>query len=156
MTDTGTLEAVEPTALVLKWTTSRGVETYGWNVCTVRDFNTGKAYRCKGGGYDMTGTVLGEWLEATYPARIAALAPRCASTYDGNGNGYQLNPGGDLYGATAFHDGRVILDGAAGVESMLKVAAAAGLKLTRTYVERGRNRGETTGWIVSALDGGQA
>lgn len=58
--------------LRMSWSVSRGRDTYGYNICKLTDGNTGKQYRCMGGGYDMQGTVFGDWLEANYPDRLAA------------------------------------------------------------------------------------
>jgi len=44
-----------------KWTVSRGRDTYGYNICTLY-IDGKKAARCNGGGYDMQGTCLGNWL----------------------------------------------------------------------------------------------
>jgi len=48
---------------VFKWTVSRGRDTYGYNICTLR-INGDKVAACNGGGYDMEGTCLGDWLTA--------------------------------------------------------------------------------------------
>lgn len=60
------------TTLEIKWTVSRGRDSYGYNVCTL--FVDGmKAARCNGGGYDMKGTVLGSWLAKAYADRLLKL-----------------------------------------------------------------------------------
>lgn len=43
------------------WTVSRGGNTCGYNICTLYIDGT-KVSRCNGGGYDMQGTCLGNWL----------------------------------------------------------------------------------------------
>ena len=146
------------TYLSIRWGISRGRDTYGYNVVTLTDQTTGKKYRAKGGGYDMTGTVFGEWLQDAHQDALRVIAHCAAAYYDGTGNGYTARAGerwqpsnrnGLLYGMTEFHDGRIVLDGACGIESMTRVAEAIGLELTRTYKTSGRNRGETTGWVVA-------
>lgn len=45
-----------------KWSVSRGRETYGYNICTayVDDEKVGQSM---GGGYDMQGAAIADWLE---------------------------------------------------------------------------------------------
>ena len=47
--------------LKFKWTTSKAQDSYGYNVCTLL-VNREKKARCNGGGYDMQGTCLGDWI----------------------------------------------------------------------------------------------
>lgn len=62
------------TTLEFKWTVSRGRETYGYNICTL--FVDGsKVAACNGGGYDMQGTSLGDWVARTYRDRLMTLTP---------------------------------------------------------------------------------
>lgn len=44
--------------LTISTGTSRGRETHGYPIVRLRDSETGKLYRCMGGGYDMVGIVL--------------------------------------------------------------------------------------------------
>ena len=67
--------------LTIKWTVSRARDTYGFNVCTLTD-TRGRKARCNGGGYDMTGTVVGDYLGAWYQDELLAIKDRAASTYD--------------------------------------------------------------------------
>ena len=47
--------------LQFKWTVSRSRNSYGYNVCSL--FVDGaKVSSCNGGGYDLTGTALGNWM----------------------------------------------------------------------------------------------
>ena len=47
--------------LKFKWTTSKAQDTYGYNICTLL-VDSQKVSRCNGGGYDMKGTCLGDWV----------------------------------------------------------------------------------------------
>ena len=130
--------------------TSRARDTYGYNTVTVTD-EAGRKFKCMGGGYDMTGTVFGEWLADTHQTELRAWAAALGATADENGR----TPVPDHYGAflvpASKHvplASRVLLDGACGIESMLRIAKALGLKLERTYKPSGPSRGETTGWLV--------
>lgn len=60
------------TTIELRWTTSRGRDTYGYNICTLYADGR-KLARCNGGGYDMEGTCLGTWLAREYADRLLAL-----------------------------------------------------------------------------------
>jgi rubredoxin len=57
------------------WGTSRGRNTYGYTTCTLRE-NGKRIAACNGGGYDMRGTVLGNWLTYAYRDRLLALRPQ--------------------------------------------------------------------------------
>jgi hypothetical protein len=55
--------------LELRWTVSKGRDTYGYNICTL--FVNGiKAAACNGGGYDMQGTSVGNWMATAFPERL--------------------------------------------------------------------------------------
>jgi len=98
--------------LKIKWSVSRGRDTYGWNICTLYDGD--RAYRTKGGGYDMVGTVFGEWLLAHYSDKIEKLDQ------------------GQFYGLECYN-GQTYLDGACGLNCMIKIAKAIGLGIREYY-----------------------
>ncbi|HKN42978.1 MAG TPA: hypothetical protein VJW23_03575 [Propionibacteriaceae bacterium] len=133
------------TYLSLKWTTSRAHDTYGYNVITLTDERTGKKYRAMGGGYDMVGTVFADWLSDTHRDELRDWAGPL---------GWE-NPEATVkqvkgfYGAIQMPTGRVRLDGACGLDSIMRVARALGLEIERTFKPTGPSRGETTGWFVS-------
>lgn len=62
------------TDLHFKWTISRARDTYGYNVCTLHADGR-KVARCNGGGYDMKGTCLGDFIAKHYADRLNALTP---------------------------------------------------------------------------------
>lgn len=127
------------THLKLSWSISKGRDTEGYNICRLDDNNTGKRYKCMGGGYDMTGTVFGQWLADVYQAELQAAGSAVTG----------------LYGARSKADGSVSLDGACGLECMLEIAEAIGLEVEREYVKTGRNKGQTIGWYVSMANKGE-
>lgn len=98
-----------------KYTVSRGAETYGYNICTLY-INGEKVSSCNGGGYDMRGTALGDWIEVQWPDEIKALP---ASFRDKKG--FQKG----FYGLT-HRDGKSFLDGACGISCMQDVLTAIG------------------------------
>lgn len=133
--------------LVLSWATSKGRNTYGYNICRLDDRNNGKRYRTIGGGYDMMRTVFGQWLQENYQQELQAIKAR--SHYITDENGTKSNPRLDsLYGMRWRSDNTVSLDGACGIESMIKIAEAIGLEVERDYIAKGKRRGETIGWYV--------
>ena len=71
------------------WGVSRGRDSYGYNICSLKVDGV-KASSCNGGGYDMRGTVLGNWLARTFPKKLLRLRPEDTG-------------GKPLYGL-AFHD----------------------------------------------------
>lgn len=139
--------AEQTTHLTLTWSVSRGRETYGYNIRTLTDDATGKRYRCMGGGYDMTGTVFAEWLQEVHQDRLKAIGGRAHGQYVPAEGGWQrgADNADGLYGMAVYaYDGRlgvqrVSLDGGCGMESMVRIAEAAGLSVQRVY---GRKDGE--------------
>ena len=159
------------TYLTVKWSTSRGRETYGYNICTVTDQETGKHFRCMGGGYDMLGTSIGEWIQDTYQDRLVAISNqaymrRTENTGDKTGLWNQEKNDKGLYGMSYYvhsnlnqekndkglygmsyyvHSNLVVLDGACGINSIETIAKAIGVKLSRTW----NQKGHTTGYVVT-------
>lgn len=136
--------------LVISWSTSKGRDTYGWNICRLDDRKTGKRYKTTGGGYDMIGTVFGEWLADYYQADLLALVKdlmRNPEAFEDCGysvSGYIKFK--DLYGMTYnTKNGRVDLDGACGINSMQAIARAIGLEVQW----EGNRKGQTTGYYVA-------
>ena len=58
--------------LKYKWTVSKAVDTYGYDICTLF-VNGDKVSRCNGGGYDMQGTCLGDWIERKFKDDLLQL-----------------------------------------------------------------------------------
>jgi hypothetical protein len=139
--------------LSLSWATSRGRDTFGYNIARLDSRATGRRYRTCGGGYDMIGTVLGEWLESEHQDRLRAIADRAGSYYSKTG-GYHSHRTADgrgpdfayLYGMTRNDDtGAVTLDGGCGRSSMECIAQALGLSLSAVC----NRRGHVTGYMVT-------
>lgn len=132
------------TAHTLKIThgTSYARETNGYPTVTVTD-ELGRKAKCMGGGYDMNGTVLAEWICAVYPDRVAKLGERAYYTYK-PGTGTVVNRDG-LYGV--HYDagtGATRIDGAVGVSTVERMAREElGLTITAKYTGMGLK-----GWTV--------
>ena len=135
------------THLSLSWSTSRGADTYGYNIARLDDQNTGKRYRCMGGGYDMIGTVFADWLQDVYQSELLELVKRVPMVDAGyQVTGYLKNE--KLYGLSVTPKGVVTLDGACGLSSMITVCDALGLDVERT----GNRKGHTTGFYVTSKE----
>jgi hypothetical protein len=137
------------TYLRVKWSTSRARDTYGYNIVSILDETTGKRFRATGGGYDMTGSAFGEWLQTTFQDRLTAISNRAHMVWTDKGNGEpwkHVSSERGLYGMSFYtHDGRVVLDGACGLSSMERIAEAIGLSVKHTV----NASGHTTGFIIT-------
>lgn len=60
-------------SISITWGVSRGRDSYGYTTCTLRNERGVKVAGCNGGGYDMTGTVIGNWLAYTFPNELRKL-----------------------------------------------------------------------------------
>lgn len=157
--------------LALSWGTSKGRDTYGYNIARLdapswvvvnpetkewTERRAAKRYRSMGGGYDMTGTVVGDWLEERYQDRLLKIKHRISCHILGGGKRSQTV---GLYGGTYFTAGEhscgneyVSLDGACGIRSMETIAEAIGVSLT-AIVNR---KGHTTGFMVTDYGNSEA
>lgn len=143
------------TYLTVKWTVSRGINTYGYNICTLTDTDTGKKYRATGGGYDMLGTVFGEWLQEVHADKLQTIRDSAHTVYHRATDGSYDHSATErfdagLYGMSTIYTAKmtsatVRLDGACGLESMKRIAEAVGLNV-RSLVNR---KGNVEGFIVS-------
>jgi hypothetical protein len=62
------------TTIEITWGTSRGRDTYGYTVCSLR-YNGRLISRCNGGGYDMRGTVVGNFVTWAFAPELRLLKP---------------------------------------------------------------------------------
>jgi len=88
-----------------KWSVSRGRDTYGYNICTAY-VDGQKVGKSMGGGYDMKGAALAKWLEQF------------------------VRPEHNFYGLNRRDDGSFYLDGACGLDTLLR-----GLGLEYRYIQ---------------------
>lgn len=132
--------------LALSWSTSRGQDTYGYNICRLDDTNAGKRYKTIGGGYDMVGTVVANWLQDVFQDELQALALTIESKPYAT-TGWLQFPG--FYGMFKKANGSVILDGACGLDAIRNIANAIGVQWRQIMNKRGR---EVIGYDVSPVD----
>lgn len=109
--------------LELKWTISRARETEGYNVVTLIDER--KKFKAMGGGYDMVGTVFGQWLQHNYLEKLEKL-PSAGPHGDKEG----------FYGLFHIPNCSVRLDGACGIDCMIKIAKALGLEVKTIWKDK--------------------
>lgn len=130
--------------LAISWSTSRGRDTYGYNICRLDDKKAKQRFRTCGGGYDMLGTVFGEWLENTYQEKLVELFRNTPLSDAGcSAPGYMKNK--DYSGAVITPKGKVTLNGACGINCMIRIAEAAGIEVTQDY----NKKGHTVGYFIT-------
>lgn len=125
--------------LEIKWSISRGRDTYGYNICSLYVYGQ-KVTDCNGSGYDMIGTVIGELVTALFKSELEELSKGADLTNhhsDGReikfynpkyGNRYE----DDCYGLyTSDFDGNrtVAINGACGESSVQDIMNAIGYDL---------------------------
>lgn len=125
--------------LEFKWTTSKGRDTYGYNICSLY-VDGKKVTSCNGGGYDMKGTCLGEFIKMQFLEDLKKLP----ANY-GSGDNHRGFYGLVFYNPKTgnrkpeFEEGfKVSLDGACGFSSMERVLNAIGYKIK--YISQSKNR----------------
>ena len=122
--------------LAFKWTVSRGRDTYGYNICSLW-VHGHKVESCNGGGYDMQGTCLADYLMSEYKDRIIKLPAQYSSLDKGKGF-YGLCYWKNGKRRRAYSDGAsVSLDGGCGFSSIERIAKRIGLNLR--YVHGSKN-----------------
>jgi len=120
----------------VSWSVSKGRDTYGYNICRL-DGPNGKRYRTCGGGYDMVGTVLADFMCDQFQIQLRELVLLNAERTEECGysvSGYRKLP--ELYGLTVTPKGRVEVDGACGVSSVIKIFRAIGIDVQSTCGRR--------------------
>lgn len=132
--------------LALSWSTSRGHETYGYNIVRLDDTQTDRRHRAMGGGYDMVGTVFGQWLQENFQDALKTIEPH-VRYYPGRvsepgkfgfyGLSWDVNQAGEVV--------KVRLDGGCGLESMIRIAEAVGIWVGAVTNKKGRTIGFQVG-----------
>lgn len=120
--------------LHFKWTISRGQNTYGYNICSLLVDGV-KVSKCNGGGYDMQGTVLGEWIQNNYQdqlkKRFATELSNITEKDYSDHSGYCYKSIDNFYGAkiSGKQGGelKIELDGGCGLDSMKRIAETIGI-----------------------------
>ena len=122
----------------IRWTVSCAKSTYGYNICSLWEAGK-KVASCKGGGFDMPGTVLGNWLKLNYASRIEKLyAPKFFGLIfvkkRNNRDCDCVDASNEYKYLKKYSNGcRISLDGSCGWSNMEKVAGAIGLTIKQDY-----------------------
>jgi len=120
-----------------KWTTSRAKDTYGYNVCSLW-VDGRKVSSCSGGGYDMQGTCLADYIAAQYANRLL----------DNNEEFYGLS-----YEDPTFDPGKAVLPDGRTLEE--QEASGMSLWLLRCQAwDQATSRKPTERHTVPIIDGG--
>ena len=110
--------------ILFSYGVSRARDTYGYNIVTLTSSAQGKKFRCMGGGYDMHGQVLGEYVQycATQEQLLAAVSAD------------------DSLPVTVLHTGCAVVVGASGEASVLRLMRAIGweVKAIHSFDRQGR------------------
>lgn len=125
--------------LKFKWTVSRGRDTYGYNICSLY-VDGNKVSSCNGGGYDMQGAALANWMEEEFQEKIQKLPSNCGSMDNSKGF-YCLS----FYNTKTHkkqhrfskHVEKAHIDGACGFSSVERILNAIGYKLE--YIDEDSN-----------------
>jgi hypothetical protein len=120
------------------WTTSRGRDTYGYHICTLRDKLNNKVSSTCGGGYDMKGTCLGEFINKIFAKELRRLTANSGSSDGGfYGLSHYNNKTGKYQKRASKHTNSYV-DGGCGFSSMEDILNKIGFKLS--WVIESKNR----------------
>lgn len=124
--------------LTFKYTTSRGQDTYGYNICSLY-IDGQKKYSTCGGGYDMKGCVLGQYIKNNFYNDIIKLDGNIGTGDSGGyyGLSYYLKTDEKLENIKSYQEGcRVSLDGMCGFRSMEVILNAIGYGIEYMYSDK--------------------
>lgn len=113
-----------------RWTVSRGRDTYGYNICTLY-IDGVKVSSCNGGGYDMQGTCLAEWLQEIAIEELKHLTTNYGSSTPDRKGYYGLsyrNSKTKKRQRRFSKDCTVSLDGGCGFSSIERIGNAIGYR----------------------------
>jgi len=127
----------ENTRLMFKWSVSKGRDTYGYNICSLY-VDGKKMYSCNGGGYDMTGTCLADWIKDAFTEELKTIKSNRGG--DDKCGFYGLSfftiprESGEKSGPVQYHQTHqegdsISLDGACGFTSMERILDQFGYHL---------------------------
>ncbi len=127
---------MEETVLKFKWTVSKARDSYGYNICSLW-IDGKKVSSCNGGGYDMKGTALGNWMAQGFTDELLKLTQ-------------------EFYGLS-FHDpnydpSKAVIDGQT-VAEREKEGKSVGLERYQAF-HGASSKVPTETHIIPLLDGG--
>lgn len=89
--------------LTVRWGVSRGADSYGYTTCSLKVAGVRRGY-CNGGGYDMTGTVLGQFIADEFSEELRSMGTRELV------RGSRASFYGLSFHDPSFNPGRVVLE----------------------------------------------
>ena len=129
--------------LNFKWTISKGINTYGYHICTLKNFRNEKIASTCGGGYDMKGTVLGEMINQFFPNELKKLVANSGSLdtpigfYGLSHHNTKAKTGKRRFLKRANKNTDSYVDGACGFDTMKAILHKIGFKIQ--FVKENKN-----------------
>lgn len=134
-------------SLSFHWSISRGRDTYGYNICSLYVDGRKAASTC-GGGYDMKGTALGDWMKKQFTEGLKGLESEIQTPDGKRSMGhyglffYRKTKEGPYDRLPKWEPGAEIsLDGGCGFSSMERILKALGWSLE--WVNTGSKKSDT-------------
>ena len=110
----------------------------GYGSSRIQNANGETLCKATGCGYDRFGTVIGDFIELTFPDELQRLAKRfCKTKYPTGGKSSKA-----FYGLFTRPDGTPYLDGACGYDSMTSILNCIGFELVKVGSVEKSNSGE--------------
>ena len=91
--------------LAIKYGISRAKDTYGYGLVTIKEMLHDTRYQECGGGYDMLGSALGQFIQDNFQPALLELTGQIKN----------------FYGMRKNQSGSIIMDGACGLDSMILI-----------------------------------
>lgn len=113
--------------LEFKWTTSKARDSYGYTICSLW-ISGRKVAWCDGGGYDMIGAALAEWIQAAFHEELKKLKAdkRLGLSFCGPEPGYKNHK-------TWRSGDSIEISNYIGIGTMIKLLRALGHNLESLY-----------------------
>ena len=113
--------------LTFKWTTSRARDSYGYNICTLRNKRGNKLNSNCGGGYDMQGAALGDFINDHFGDELKKLSS--ADFYGLNHYNPKAKTHKRRFLKRATDKTQTYVDGGCGFDSMRRILEKIGFEL---------------------------
>ena len=123
-----------PQIFAFRKSVSHGRDTYGYNICSLW-INGKKCATCKGGGYDMKGKCLADWIQSNFQNELKTLHANYGIGDHSKG----------FYSLQCYSGAEIRVQGGAGFSAMVQILNALGYKLELRHETR-------KAWSVYFLD----
>jgi hypothetical protein len=117
------MNKLEIRILNLKWTISKARNTYGYNVLTLTDISSKKRYKTWGGGYDMHGAALGEYIQETFQQELREM--------------FDVSRERDTCYGIFIRKNKVLIDGYCGFETVADIAKLINIHVSKVTNKQG-------------------